>query len=487
MPIKPVVLIHPQCSFALRGKSIMQTGFDSIGLLALSSYLAEKGFAVRIINFARALSSGHTPAQLLAMVADLDPLLIGISMNWVHLSVGALEIAAALREKHRDLPIILGGQHASLFAGEIMEGYHQFIDGVVIGEGEETLLEIARKTLEGEKPDGIPGFMTWAEGTTVYRSREIGIDMDSLPCFSYESSLPEAVPGTPARFLGALDTSRGGCRRECNYCLESKSLGRLGRPQPVHHGSDHLIEQIKIFSRDQRDSVTIQDQISSHGDSFIQEFIGKLIAENLRLRHLGIFVEPGSFSRDTYDLLEQAPADEIVLSFGIETGSPKVARNLNRCHDYDAILGELEYLKDKRYFSATWWMVGLPEEDEKDITQTKEMIKQTMNLGIYPQWVTPLILFPQTGLAMNCEKFKIRQLLTSFEDFKCFSTVARNEYGIYPELITHESAWQSASDTIRYLMEIKHLIADNYEMVEARNRSKTDYTSFVKFRSFSFL
>jgi len=65
--------------------------------------------------------------------------------------------------------------------------------------------------------------------------------------------------------------------------------------------------------------------------------------------------------------------------------------------------------------------------------------------------------------------------------------VARNEYGIYPELITHESAWQSASDTIRYLMEIKHLIADNYEMVEARNRSKTDYTSFVKFRSFSFL
>ena len=454
---KHIVLIQPQCSFELEGEPALNTQFDSIGLLSLASYLRSLGRPVKIFHFPRALELGYKADALFDQIADLSPLVCGISINWLHLSRGAIEVANILKQRFPNVPVVVGGQHASFFAEEIVRGYHSVIDGVVVGEGEETLAEIVEHAELGQPLDGISGLMTHRDGEVVYSPRQVSLDVDGLPLISYDSVFPVVGSGDPAGRVAALDTCRGGCRKNCSYCLESSTLGAFGRAGPVRYSIERLVDQVEAFVREGRDWITIQDQFFTHGDEPMLRFIDEILRRGVRLQHLSLFLEPGSYSRDVYDHLAELPADEIVLSFGVETGSPKVARNVNRFHHYDAIYREFEYLSAKPFLSSSWWMLGLPEEGPEEVAMTRDMIVETMKLGIHPKWVTPLILFPQTDLARERERFEIRQLLVTFDDFTRFSVTPRNEYGEYPELITHESTHQSAEDTLRYLVEIKRL------------------------------
>lgn len=62
---------------------------------------------------------GFSADDAIALILAKSPMLLAIGLNWVHFSPGAIETARRLRERNADLPIIIGGQHAGLFADEI--------------------------------------------------------------------------------------------------------------------------------------------------------------------------------------------------------------------------------------------------------------------------------------------------------------------------------------------------------------------------------
>lgn len=477
---KTVVLIQPHCSFHLKGKPVLMTEHDAMGLLALCAYLRAKRFNVKIIHVPRALSLGHTIENIFGVIDQLNPLLFGISMNWLHMSQGAIEIAELLKKKFPAAPVVTGGSHASLFAGEIMAEYHDRFDGVVVGEGEETLHEAVERVQKREGLGGIPGLMINHDGELRYAPREVAVAVDMLPLYSYQHIWPEVPPKDPFRNLAALTTTRGGCTKNCNYCLESGTLGKSGRRKAVHYSTDRLLEQMELLVRERKPFIAIEDPISCHGDEFIMELMEKMLSSAIHLYHLSFFIEPNALSRQAYDMIEKAPAREIVLSFGMETGSEKVARNLNRTCRRSVVYDELEHVGRKKLFAMSWWMVGLPGETREDIDLTKSMIHETMKMGVYPQSVSPLILFPQTELARNHAQFGIRKLFNTFDDFRKFSVVPKNELGVYPELITHDSACQPLSDTVHYYREVKEFVVENTVMEEQKR--KAALTPYVLFR-----
>ena len=144
---KYVCLIQPHTSFKLaKIQPALFDQFDSIGLLALASYLKSKGYIVEVLHLAKALRNGYTVEQVINKIKERKPVLFGIGNMWVHQSVGMLETAKLIRNIYGDIPIVIGGQHASFFAQDIVRGYFDIIDGVIVGEGEETLHEFPGKT-----------------------------------------------------------------------------------------------------------------------------------------------------------------------------------------------------------------------------------------------------------------------------------------------------------------------------------------------------
>ena len=86
----------------------------------------------------------------------MDALCIGISVLTGPMIKGAIEIATAIKSVHPWLPIIFGGWHPTLLPDETLS--EPFVDVVVRGQGEVTIVEVAEALLARDPWMGLPGF-----------------------------------------------------------------------------------------------------------------------------------------------------------------------------------------------------------------------------------------------------------------------------------------------------------------------------------------
>ncbi len=106
-------------------------------LLALASPLREANFDVVVIDAAIDPDyRAHIERE------SVDALCLGISVLTGPMIRGAVDVATAMKSAHPRLPIIFGGWHPTLLPDETLS--EPFVDMVVRGQGEVTLVEVAR-------------------------------------------------------------------------------------------------------------------------------------------------------------------------------------------------------------------------------------------------------------------------------------------------------------------------------------------------------
>ncbi|MHA1831999.1 MAG: hypothetical protein ACTSWR_10745, partial [Candidatus Helarchaeota archaeon] len=111
----------------------------------------------------------------------------------------------------------------------------------------------------------------------------------------------------------------------------------------------------------------------------------------------------------------------------------------------------------------TYWMVGLP--DEKDLSETKNLIKQTIEKGGFPRWVTPLIILPGTELFREAIKYHISIKMNTYNDFMKFSTTKINKNAWYPDVITHTTNFMEINDILKATNDLKDYILSFKEKI----------------------
>src|SRR5271156_6695855 len=122
-------------------------------MLALASTLREANFEVLLID--AAIDPDY---RTHIMCESVDALCIGISVLTGPMIQGAIEIATAIKSDLPWLPIIFGGLPPTLVPDETLS--EPFVDIVVRGQGEVTLVEIAEALVEQRSLDGIAG-VSW--------------------------------------------------------------------------------------------------------------------------------------------------------------------------------------------------------------------------------------------------------------------------------------------------------------------------------------
>ncbi len=460
---KFICLIQPHTSYKLMNvQPALFDQFDSIGLMALAAYLKQKGYEVEILHLAKAFRNGYSRDQVVRKIKSRKPLLFGIGNMWVHQSVGMLETAELLKKIYPDVAVVVGGQHASFFAEDIVRSYSDMIDGVIVGEGEETLHDVVKSLEENHGiVAGIPGFMTGNEdGEFSFTPRKVTVRLDQLPFMSHQGIWPHIVPavGDIIPFAATLDSVRGGCPQSCLHCFEGNGLGKHGRDKMDFHSPEYLIDQLKRYIDEGKTNILIQDSYYANGDEPIEEFVSLAHKNNIYVDAMHFFVEPGYLSSATFKVMESFPARKVAIDYGIETGSEKVAANMRRYHDMERIYADVEVLGKTQTVSTAWWLISLPGEEDKDVKLTEKAIIDTTQMGVFTERVSQLLLFPQTELYKNREKYKMTAFFHNFDDFKIFSDIERRDNGLYPELVTHEMPYQTRQDTIRMLADLKKTI-----------------------------
>lgn len=195
-----------------------------LGILAVATPLKRAGFDVVLID------STITPNFKKKVLSEVqDALCLGISLVTGPMIKETVEIARAVKDWDPDFPIILGGWHPSLLPKQTLEA--PYLDYIVRGQGEDSLLELVEHIRSGAAPDLIAGIGFKREGKLIMTPERPLRPLVEMPPKAYEIADFDAYErGCGRRW--AMYTSSLACPFNCGYCTNSGVYGRKWNALP---------------------------------------------------------------------------------------------------------------------------------------------------------------------------------------------------------------------------------------------------------------
>jgi radical SAM superfamily enzyme YgiQ (UPF0313 family) len=234
-----------------------------LGLAYLAAMLRQTGTPVQVVDgigeaidqYVEDDAYTYQGLTIDEMVSRVDPAttLIGISamftQDWLWMS----GLIRALRARFADVPIVAGGEHITAVPELCLRGCPD-LDLCVLGEGEETLVELANRLHAGEAWRQVDGVAFLDEGRFVQtpprrRIREVDeIPRPAWDLFPMEVYLTSrnAHGVYRGRTMGVLATR--GCPYKCTFCSNPVMYGVLW----VARSPSDLLDEIESYIRTYR-------------------------------------------------------------------------------------------------------------------------------------------------------------------------------------------------------------------------------------------
>ncbi len=229
-----------------------------LGLASIAAYLDRAGFNSTILD---CYAHPDADVRLTDILRREHPALLGISCTTAsfHDAVRLTELAKA------ELPalrVAFGGPHVSALKEQVLS-FSPLIDYAVIGEGEQTMLELAQL---GQDEAADVGGVVWrsVDGSLVdngYRSDMLVLDELPFPAYEKLEGYPDAyklpIFNYPKAPNSSCISSRG-CPYSCSYCDRSV-FQRTFRYNSADYLYRHLLYLKERFGSD----TSISTMISS--------------------------------------------------------------------------------------------------------------------------------------------------------------------------------------------------------------------------------
>lgn len=214
--------------------------------------------------------------------------------------------------------IFLGGPEATYNARGLLSEL-EFIQGVVMGEGEETFLKLLKALENGENLSNIAGVML-PNGESTQRSR---LNMDSLP-FCYEQD--ELNCGQILYY-----ESMRGCPFSCSYCLSSVESG-------VRMKSVELVKlELKRFLEAKPRQVKFVDRTFNCNTERAREIWKYLIENDNGITNFHFEMAGDLIDAPTLELLSVARKGLFQFEIGVQSTNPQTLKEIRRECDLDRL------------------------------------------------------------------------------------------------------------------------------------------------------
>ena len=151
----------------------------SMGLLYLASVVRKNGYKTGVVE---ASSLGLNYEEALKQILSFSPDYVGITATTVSI-FHAAKLAGKIKEKNKNIKVIIGGPHLTAVPKETMEMFPAF-DYAVIGEGEETIVELLKYLDNGGNTDDVKGiaYRYHQNGSVgINERRKLIDDLDTIP------------------------------------------------------------------------------------------------------------------------------------------------------------------------------------------------------------------------------------------------------------------------------------------------------------------
>jgi anaerobic magnesium-protoporphyrin IX monomethyl ester cyclase len=355
--------------------------FPPFGILYMAHSLEKEGFKVKIVHQEGTKKNIDT---LIRLVLEERPLFVGFSTLTGHTIIPTVEASKAMRARCA-IPIVWGGPHPTILPEQTLT--NEFVDIVVLGEGEETVVELAKvirefgmRTDKLAEIDGI-GFMDH-ENLIFAKPRRLISNLDELyPAwhhldierYFYSENLFRTLAKEKVK-AATIITSRG-CPWRCSYCYNQRINRRKFRAQSAERSISDILE---LRSRYNINGLLFED------DNF---FTDKKRALNI-IQQIDMpwssSIRADDIARGGEDFVRELKENNCIeLRVGAESGSPRMLDLLNKDITVDQIKKAALLCEKWGITIAFMFLVGFPGESWSDVCMTLDLIDELSSMNHY--------------------------------------------------------------------------------------------------------
>ncbi len=371
-------LLTPPISLAYLAASVRNNGhevsiIDAIGLdPEKKTYLRKKLYLVGI-SFSDILN-------LIPEDADLIGISGGFSYEWTALR----PLVNMIGEKFRDKYFIAGGEHFTAVP-EICLEHCKDLDAIALGEGEETIVEIANAIDSNSSWLNIAGLVVRDNDKFVKTDkRKRLIKLDEIPKPAWD-----LVPINKYLDLKlSLGVDRGrtmpmiasrGCPYQCTFCSSPSMWGTRWIARDAKLLVNEIEEYIKKYNID---AVDFYDLTAIVKKSWIIEFCNEIISRNLNITwQLPSGTRSEALDDDVTSLLYKSGCRNI--GYAPETGSERMLVAIKKKVKLSRMTKSLKSSIKAGLNIKINIMLGFPNETHKDILKTFWYLIKMSFIGVH--------------------------------------------------------------------------------------------------------
>lgn len=379
------LLIMPP-STVYKGDPTIPTVTIPLGLAYLAAYLEKNNYPVKILDCvteskknegkkAGSICYGLSDNEIVKEIKKYSPTIVGITCLYTAYAGDAHRVASLVKNVDKNILVVFGGSHATIFPELTLRDRN--IDMVVMGEGEETFLEIVKAKSMGKKLEKIKGIVFKKNGKIVVnKQREFISNLDEIPfparhllpmkkyLASPDYSYSMRPPSTP------MITSRG-CPGHCIYCSIHSIWGHSWRGR----SPQNVVDEIELLKNEYGvGEIDFFDDSMGANKKRLEAICDEIISRKLDIR----WSPPNGIAHWTLDeslLGKMKKAGCYRVTFGIESGNLETRRFIGKPYDLGQAKRMIQYANKIGMWTVCTNIIGFPDE-------TREQIKDTIKFAI---------------------------------------------------------------------------------------------------------
>ena len=329
--------------------------------------------------------------QIQEKIIKIKPEIVGISIPFSIIEKNVLAITEIVKKIDKNIFVFLGGAHASVVPEQLLTSPD--VDFVIIGEGEDTILELVQ-ILEKKEFKRLPFIkgIAYRRSNEILRTapREFIQNLDALP-FPSRHLLPmetyflAAKEGRGPRRLyvphyrwATVITSRG-CPYYCIFCSVHLTMGNIFRARSPESVVQEIAELIRKYDIKH---INLEDDNLTLDKQRFERICDLIIKQNLRFT----WSAPNGIRADTIDenLVKKMKLSGCYRVFvAPESGVQEVVNTIIKKNlDLKKIEETVILFKKYGVIVDGSFVIGLPGETKEDIQKTIKFALKLRKLGM---------------------------------------------------------------------------------------------------------
>jgi anaerobic magnesium-protoporphyrin IX monomethyl ester cyclase len=438
-----------------------------LSLSYLAGVLAQEGIEIRILDF---LVTHYHPKKLRRELEEYRPQLVGATCVTLNYPI-ARRMLKVCKDFDPCIFTVIGGPHVT-FAQEETLLSSPWIDAVVIGEGERTMVELARAVAEDGDIRQVAG-IAFAEGGRVVRTstRPLIEDIDQLPLPTREL-LPMAryrALGTPCTVI----TSRG-CPYSCIFCSGHRMFG----PRVRFRSPGLVVDEIEKLQRDfGLGKINIVDDTFTLNHSHTRAVCEEILRRNLQMKW-SVFARVDRISEDLAQLMNRAGCEWVL--FGVESADEGILKAIKKGTTPEDVRRGVKVAAEAGINVFNSFILGLPGE-------SWETARKSLAFGdeLYQQYgakygfhmLSPL---PGTEIYERAQDYGIRILSRNWARYNAnepiTETATMSKEMVKEAMSIYNKGIEAAWDNIR--QQAKNRNAECAEIIEGKEKNEFVWALF---------